>query len=223
MAVKSSLEILETDLVKHLSEIQAKNIKWIILIPPEEPQQICEIWLILTNISYEIENMSTPPHKIGFIKTSARKKSNQLESLPSWLFLATSDPAPAYTQLCCITKSELAIPHSFSSLPMCVIPTISPKQTCPQSHRMLVTEPKHSQPQRGWNTTFPQRSSGCSTDFQEGNSSILSPSNILTHASLLKLLCFLLQKGIYWTSQATICHVSRWTPVCCSLKGLFAT
>lgn len=142
MAVKSSSELLETDLVKHHSEIQARNIKWIILIPPEQPQQICEIWLILTNISSETENMLTPLHKIRFIKTSACKKSNQLESLPSCLFLANSDPAPAYMQLYCVTKSELAVPHSFSSLPMCVIPTLSPKQICPQSHRMLVTEPR---------------------------------------------------------------------------------
>lgn len=142
MAVKSSLELLETHLVKHHSEIQARNIKWIILIPTEQPQQICETWLILTNISSETENILTPPHKIRLIKTSAYKKSNQLESLTSRSFLANSDPAPAYMQLYCVTKSELAVPHSFFSLPMCVIPTLSPKQICPQSHRMLVTHPR---------------------------------------------------------------------------------
>lgn len=139
--------------------------------------RICKIWLTLTKISYEIENTANLPHKIGFIKTSVHKKSHQLESLPSRLLLADSDPTLVYMQLYCITKPEQAIPHSFSSLSMCVTPTISPKQICPQSHRMLVTESKQSQPQKWWNITFPQRSSSCATDLQERNLSILSPSN----------------------------------------------
>lgn len=82
--------------------------------------RICKIWLTLTKISYEIENTANLPHKIGFIKTSVHKKSHQLESLPSRLLLADSDPTLVYMQLYCITKPEQAIPHSFSSLSMCV-------------------------------------------------------------------------------------------------------
>lgn len=206
MAVKTSLELLETDLVKHLSEIQARNIKWIILIPPEESQKICEIGLILTNISYEIENMSTSPHKIRFIKTSTRKKSNQLKSLPSCLFLANSDPAPAYAQLVVLYNKIRAGHTTFLLLITNMYHTNNfSKQTCPRSHRMLVTESKHRQPQKGWNITFPQRTSSCSLTSRRQiclSSLLRTP---LTHASLFNLLCLLFQKGIYWTSQATTC------------------
>lgn len=49
------------------------------------------------------------------------------------------------------------MPHSFSSLPRCTITTISPKQTCPKSHRMFVTESKHSQLQEEWKISFSPR------------------------------------------------------------------
>jgi len=142
--------------------------------------------------------MSIPPHKIRCLKTSACNKSNQLGSLPSCLFLAKSDPSPPYTQLHCVTKPELAIPHSFSSLPMCVIPTISPKQTCLQSRRrMLVTEPNTASHSTAEASPFPRGPLAVllTSRREIGLCSLLRA--LLTHASLLKLFCFLFQEGTY--------------------------
>lgn len=108
----------------------------------------------------------------------------------SFVFVPLSTQTPLLLTSSCITKSKLAVPHSFSSLPRCTITTISPKQTCPKSDRMFVTELKHSQPQQEWKITFSQRPSSCSTDFQKRNLSILSPSTVRSLGFLCILLIF---------------------------------
>lgn len=93
------------------------------------------------------------------------------------------------------------------------------------SHTGCLWQSQNTASHRGSETSLFPRGPPAVPLTSRGEICLSSPLQILLiHASLLKLLCFLLQKGIYWTSQATICHmVSRWTLVCCSLKGLFAT
>lgn len=75
------------------------------------------------------------------------------------MFVPLSIQTPLLLSSSCITKSELAVPHSFSSLPRCTITTISPKQPCPKSHRMIVTESKHRQLQEECKISFFPRGS----------------------------------------------------------------
>lgn len=120
--------------------------------------------------------MSTLPHKIRFIKTSTRKKSNQLKSLPSCLFLANSDPAPAYAQLVVLYNKIRAGHTTFLLLitNMCHTNNFS---RLAHGHTGCLWQSQNTDSHRRGETSLFPRGPPAVPWLQERNLSILTPLN----------------------------------------------